>query len=137
LVKATSIVAGPEVRVVNVSRRGILFASEVPISPGMRVHVRLIAAGVNPIILKGTILRSKLETLQEGQPTYHSAVAIDQDFPFLGPGMVAADAEEAAAGSPERAPATESPAQSEGEVLALTALLPEGRDVSQLYAESI
>jgi hypothetical protein len=93
-VKGTSIVAGPKVQVENVSRRGILFSSDVPLSPGMRVHLRLVASGVKPIILKGVILRSRLETLQVGQPIYYSAVAIDQDFPFLVQDEVEVNAEE-------------------------------------------
>jgi hypothetical protein len=85
-IKSTSIVAGPKVRIVNVSRRGILFASDVALSPGIKIHLRLVAADKKPVILKGTILRSKLETLQGGQPTYHSAASIEQDLPFLAPG---------------------------------------------------
>jgi hypothetical protein len=140
-VKSTTIVAGPKVRIVNISRRGILFTSDEPVSPGIKIHLRLVASGKKPVILKGIILRSKLETLESGQPIYHSAVAIDEDFPFLATAESEAGAEGSkgmgADGSPDVEPRTDPQAIGEAEtVLTLTALVPEkGPDISQIFTE--
>jgi hypothetical protein len=104
----------------------------MPVSPGIRVHLRLIAAGMEPVILTGTILRSRLETLQEGQPIYHSAVVIDQDFPLLArAGDTPFDSL-----AEEVPPAPEAPETGEEEILTLTALMPDtGPDINHIIAD--
>lgn len=79
---AADIVAGPEVRLLNISRAGVLLESPQRLSTGSHICLRLHAADA-VFLLKGRVLRSR--TITEGgcDLRYESAVAFDEDFVLL------------------------------------------------------
>lgn len=79
---ATEIVAGPEVRLLNISRAGVLLESAGRLSTGSHICLRLHAADA-VFLLKGRVLRSKTITEGGRDLRYESAVAFDEDFVLL------------------------------------------------------
>ncbi|GEM_PF-6237911 len=79
---AADIVAGPEVRLLNISRAGVLLESARRLSTGSHICLRLHAADA-VFLLKGRVLRSRTVTEGGCDLRYESAVAFDEDFVLL------------------------------------------------------
>jgi hypothetical protein len=77
--KSVKLVAGPEVKLINVSRGGALIESEARLSPGSAICVRLVT-GESIYLLKGRVLRARAVALSGAEIRYHIAVAFDQEF---------------------------------------------------------
>ena len=76
--KSTRLLAGPEVRLMNLSKRGALLQSDTRIAPGAKVCVRMIA-GDTVILLRGFVLRSRVSQLKGATLTYEWAIAFDEE----------------------------------------------------------
>lgn len=92
---AASILAGPEVRVINVARGGMLVESDVRLIPGVGVCMN-VTLGDQVHQIAGRVSRVDA-SLSDGQVTYRAGIALDQemaifDLPPL-PETSAADAE--------------------------------------------
>lgn len=79
---AADIVAGPEVRLLNISRAGVLLESAGRLATGSHICLRLRAADA-VFLLKGRVLRSRTITEGGRDLRYESAVAFDEDFVLL------------------------------------------------------
>jgi hypothetical protein len=79
---AASFLAGPEVRLLNISRAGVLLESETRFSTGSHICLKLNAADA-VFLLKGRVLRSRTSTQDGHNIIYESAVAFDEDFVLL------------------------------------------------------
>jgi hypothetical protein len=72
---------GTEVRVVNISRGGILLETEVRLRPQMKIFLKLVTTeGV--VKMEGHILRSSISSLS-GTPRYRSAISFEHPFHML------------------------------------------------------
>jgi len=80
--RSVKLVAGPEVKLVNVSRTGALIESEARLSPGSALCLRLVTAE-SVYLLKGKIVRSRAAGLVGSVLYYQSAVAFDEAFTVL------------------------------------------------------
>ena len=79
--KSVDFSQGSEVRVVNISRGGILLETEVRLRPQMKIFLKLVTTeGV--IKMEGTILRSSISSLN-GPPRYQTAVSFLHPFHML------------------------------------------------------
>jgi hypothetical protein len=79
--KSVDFSQGTEVRVVNISRGGILLETEVRLRPQMKIFLKLVTTeGV--VKMEGHILRSSISSLQ-GTPRYQSAISFEHPFHML------------------------------------------------------
>ena len=76
--KSVKLLAGPEVRLIDVSRGGAQLESETPLPPGTRVCLRLVTTDTT-LLIDGRVLRSRVSCLQPGLVRYRSAVAFDEE----------------------------------------------------------
>jgi len=79
LLKSVRLVAGPEVKLINVSRGGALIESEARLSPGSALCVRLVT-GESIYLLKGRVLRARAASMSGSELRYHIALAFDEEF---------------------------------------------------------
>lgn len=75
--KSVKLLAGPEVRLIDVSRGGAQLESDTPLPPGTRVCLRLVTTDTT-LLIDGRVLRSRVSCLQPGLVKYRSAVAFDE-----------------------------------------------------------
>jgi PilZ domain len=80
--KGVKLVAGPEVRLVNISRGGALIESEARLSPGSNLCLRLVTAE-SVYLLKGQVLRSRVASLAGAGLRYQSAISFSEEFSIL------------------------------------------------------
>ena len=80
--KSINQVDGPEVKLINISRRGALIASREPISPGPIISLQIITAE-SVHIVKGHIVRQNISSENNKEAPYQSVVAFEEDFPIL------------------------------------------------------
>lgn len=73
------LVAGPEVRLLQISRAGALLESDSRLCTGSHICLRL-NAGDATFLLKGRVLRSRASAPEGGTERYESAVAFEDDF---------------------------------------------------------
>jgi len=93
---------GSEVRVIDISRGGILLETEVRLRPQMKLTLKMVTTeGV--IKMEGLILRSSISSLQ-GAPKYRSAICFLHPFHMIDD-LTAAMAEQEQALQPESAAA--------------------------------
>jgi len=130
--KGVKLVAGPEVRLVNISRGGALIESEARLSPGSNLCLRLVTAE-SVYLLKGQVLRSKVASLAGAGLRYQSAVSFVEEFSILphkespqhsesiSSGHAAADYA-AAAACDSRSPVREVGTQEEGDLIEVETL---------------
>lgn len=76
-----SILAGPDVEVVNVSPQGVLVASTVRLMPGAGICLNVWSHGKHHL-LSGRIARVDT-TIEGGRAKYHAGIALDSDFPVF------------------------------------------------------
>ena len=99
--KSVKLLAGPDVRLVDVSRGGALLESDTPLPPGTKICLRLVTTDTT-ILIDGRVLRSRVSCLQAGLVRYRSAVAFDEDV-----ALFAEDRQETAANDAVPAPPSE------------------------------
>jgi hypothetical protein len=79
--KSVTFSRGSEVQVIDISRGGILLETEVRLSPGTKVFLKLVTSeGV--LNIEGLTLRSSVSSLKKG-PLYRSAIAFECPFDML------------------------------------------------------
>jgi len=79
--KSVSFSQGDEVKVVDISRGGILLETEVRLRPQMKILLKLITSeGI--LKVDGHILRSSICSLKK-MPLYKSAIAFDKPLEFI------------------------------------------------------
>jgi hypothetical protein len=80
--KSARLLAGPEMRLVNLSSGGALFQSKSRILPGVRICIRLAATDAL-FLLHGRVLQSRASALSEAGITYQCRIAFDEEFSLL------------------------------------------------------
>jgi hypothetical protein len=94
---------GSEVRVIDISRGGVLLETEVRLNPQMKITLKLVTTeGV--VKLEGLILRSSIASLT-GAPKYRSAISFAHPFHMLDDLSAASDELEQALRSGAASPA--------------------------------
>lgn len=73
------LVAGPEVRIIDVSKRGILLETETRLLPNSPIAIRFVAADAS-FVLKGCVVRSSIALLTNVALKYQTAVAFEEDI---------------------------------------------------------
>jgi hypothetical protein len=74
---SAKVIAGPEVRLINVSRRGVLLETSSRLLPGAVLTMRF-QAGDETLISTGAVVRSSVSTVDGEGLRYHTAVALEQ-----------------------------------------------------------
>ncbi len=92
--KSVKLLAGPEVRLIDVSRGGAQLESETPLPPGTRVCLRLVTTDTT-LLIEGRVLRSRVSCLQPGLVRYRSAVAFDEEVALFSEDKADSSAKEA------------------------------------------
>lgn len=77
--KSVKLVAGPGVKLINISQGGALIESEARLSPGSTICLRLVT-GESVYFLKGRVLRARAASLCGTVLHYHIAIAFDEEF---------------------------------------------------------
>ena len=113
--KSVKLLAGPDVRLVDVSRGGALLESDTPLPPGTKICLRLVTTDTT-LLIDGRVLRSRVSCLQAGLVRYKSAVAFDEEVALL-----AEDRQEQTTAAPAPAPPQEAAAPSSGTPVARAA----------------
>lgn len=73
------LLAGPDVRLVDLSRRGVLLETQTRLLPGSPVRLKFVADDAT-LVLKGAVVRSSVCTFGEQGLIYRTAVAFDEDI---------------------------------------------------------
>ena len=77
--QARDLIAGPEVKLLKISRAGALIESDIRLYTGSHIWLRL-NAGDATFLLKGRVLRSRASTEEGCAAHYESAVTFEDDF---------------------------------------------------------
>lgn len=72
------VVGGPQVRLIDVSRRGAQVETTLPLKPGRAVTIRFVAADAT-LTLTGAVVRSSVAVLAEEGVKYHTALSFAED----------------------------------------------------------
>ena len=72
-----------EVRLIDVSRRGVQFETSVRLRPGAEVSLRLVARNEH-VTLTGRVVRSLVSALDGTQLVYRTALSFPEDIAFYG-----------------------------------------------------
>jgi hypothetical protein len=73
------VVGGPQVRLIDVSRRGAQVETTLPLKPGRSVTIRFVAADAT-LTLTGAVVRSSVAVLAEEGVKYHTALSFAEDI---------------------------------------------------------
>jgi hypothetical protein len=73
------LLAGPDVRLVDLSRRGVLLETQSRLLPGSPIRLKFVADDA-VLVLKGAVVRSSVSTFGEQGLVYRTAVAFDEDI---------------------------------------------------------
>jgi hypothetical protein len=73
------LLAGPDVRLVDLSRRGVLLETQTRLLPGSPIRLKFVADDAT-LVLKGSVVRSSVSTFGEQGLVYRTAVTFDQDI---------------------------------------------------------
>lgn len=84
--KSISLVKGPEVKLINISRHGALIESSERISPGSSISLRVVTAE-SVHTLKGKMVRYKAISMNSKETGYQIVIAFDEDFTVLPEGL--------------------------------------------------
>jgi hypothetical protein len=84
--KGVKLVAGPEVKLINISRGGALIESDSRLAPGSNLCLRLVTAE-NVYLLRGRVSRSRVAALAGSLLRYQSALTFDEEFTILPAGQ--------------------------------------------------
>jgi len=80
--KSVRLIAGPEVTLINISRGGALIETDALLVPHSSIAIRLVTAEA-VFLLRGRVLRSRASSFHGSNLVYHSALAFDEELPFL------------------------------------------------------
>jgi len=84
--KSISLVRGPKVKLINISRHGVLMESSERISPGSGISLRIVTSeSVHTI--KGKMVRYKTISVNGKATGYQIVIAFDEDFTVLPEGL--------------------------------------------------
>lgn len=72
------VIGGPQVRLIDVSRRGAQVETTLPMRPGRSVTIRFVAADAT-LTLTGAVVRSSVAVLSEEGVKYHTALSFAED----------------------------------------------------------
>jgi hypothetical protein len=75
---SAQVVDGPEVRLLDVSRRGAKVETDLHLRPGTSVSIRFVAADTS-FTLTGAVVRSSVAVLDEKGLKYHTALSFSSD----------------------------------------------------------
>jgi hypothetical protein len=73
------VVGGPQVRLIDVSRRGAQVETTLPLKPGRSVTIRFVAADAT-LTLTGAVVRSSVAVLADEGVKYHTALSFAEDI---------------------------------------------------------
>jgi hypothetical protein len=73
---SAKLVAGPSVKLINLSRQGVLLESALRLLPGAKLTIRFNAADAT-LVLKGCVVRSSVAVVGPGMLLYHTGVALE------------------------------------------------------------
>jgi hypothetical protein len=73
------LLAGAEVRLVDISRRGVLLETDTRLLPGSPIRIKFVADDAN-LVLKGCVVRSSVNVVSGEGLVYRTAVAFDEDI---------------------------------------------------------
>jgi hypothetical protein len=139
--KSVKLLAGPEVRLIDVSRGGAQLESETPLPPGTRVCLRLVTTDTT-LLIDGRVLRSRVSCLQPGLVRYRSAVAFDEEVALFSEDKAGSAAKEAVPrqepemqSGPPTAPVSGAADQGDAPgIVTVTAVVTEaGHDLCQIF----
>ncbi len=111
------VVGGPQVRLIDVSRRGARVETTMPLKPGRPLTIRFLAADTT-LTLTGAVVRSSVAVLAEHGVVYHTAVSFAEDLAVC-PEAPAAD--ETGTGATAAGDATSRPAIEPDDVMVVRA----------------
>ena len=80
--KTVRIVAGPEAKLINISRSGALVETEARLAPSSQIGLRLVTADA-VLVLKGRIVYSRTAALGSSTIRFQSAIQFDEEFPLI------------------------------------------------------
>ena len=80
--KSARLVAGPEVKLINLSSSGALLESSTRILPGTGICIRLVATDAT-FLLRGRVLQSRASSLHGSELIYECRIALDEEFSLL------------------------------------------------------
>ncbi len=135
--KSVRLLAGPDVRLVDVSRGGALLESDTPLPPGTRICLRLVTTDTT-LLIDGRVLRSRVSCLQPGLVRYRSAVAFDEDVALFAEDRQAGAADSAPPAPEAAAPAANTPGGAsqggQSDFVTVTAMVQDnGPDLSRIF----
>lgn len=73
------LLAGPDVRLVDVSRRGVLLETDTRLMPGSPIRVKFVADDSN-LVMKGCVVRSSVAVVSGTGLVYRTAISFDEDI---------------------------------------------------------
>jgi hypothetical protein len=77
--KAVRIVAGPEAKLINISRSGALIETEARLAPSSQIGLRLVTAEA-VLMLKGRVVYSRTAALGSSTIRFQSAIEFDEEL---------------------------------------------------------
>ncbi len=80
--KNAGLVAGPDIRLINISRGGAMFETKNRILPGADICIRLMAMDAL-LFLRGRILESRASSRSGSDLIYQCRIAFDKEFSLL------------------------------------------------------
>lgn len=93
------LLAGPDVRLVDLSRRGVLLETHTRLLPGSPIRLKFVSEDAT-LVLKGAVVRSSVSTFGEQGLVYRTAVAFDEDISIFDASLWEAPATPAARAFP-------------------------------------
>lgn len=73
------LLAGPDVRLVDISRRGLLLETDSRLMPGSAIRIKLVADDAN-VVMKGCVIRSSVAVVTGEGIVYRTAISFDEDI---------------------------------------------------------
>lgn len=73
------LLAGPDVRLVNLSRRGVLLETDSRLLPGSPIRIKFVADDAN-VVMKGCVVRSSVAVVSGEGVVYRTAISFEEDI---------------------------------------------------------
>lgn len=71
--------AGSDVRLIDVSRRGVLIETDARLLPGSPISIKFVTTDAN-LVLKGSVVRSSVNIVSDKGVVYRTAVSFEEDI---------------------------------------------------------